>query len=144
MVVLPAPFADQGDDLAGCDRQVDAVEHRLAAEGDADLLQADQCIAHAALRQLLHRPTTSTVWVSTVKPTPLALLMMASLMLSCSSSMATWQARQIRNWPRAGVPVAAADEGVERGDAVHRAVFQQEVQWRGIPWVARRGGRPAH
>ncbi|MNC24500.1 hypothetical protein D3C75_725550 [compost metagenome] len=89
--------ADQGDDLARCDRQVDAVEHRLATEGDADLLQADQCIAHAALRQLLHRPTTSTVWVSTVKPTPLALLMMASLILSCSSSMATWQARQIRN-----------------------------------------------
>nr|AAD00241.1 glucose-binding protein [Pseudomonas putida] len=44
--------ADQGDDLAGCDRQVDAVEHRLAAKGDADLLQADQGIATAALRQL--------------------------------------------------------------------------------------------
>ncbi|MCY1415037.1 hypothetical protein D9M71_305050 [compost metagenome] len=91
--------ADQGDDLSGLHGQVDAVEYRLAGEAHAHLFEANQRIAHQALRQLPHRPTTSTVCASTLKPTSLALATMASLMLLCSSSMATWHSRQIRNCP---------------------------------------------
>ncbi|MNT40209.1 hypothetical protein D3C72_1765090 [compost metagenome] len=91
--------ADQGDDLPGFDGQVDAVEHGLSGESHADLFEANQRIAHQALRQLPHRPTTSTVCASTLKPTSLALATMALLMLVCSSSIATWHSRQIRNCP---------------------------------------------
>ncbi|MNG13609.1 hypothetical protein D3C84_972970 [compost metagenome] len=96
--------ADQGDDLPGLHRQAHILQHRLAGEIDADALEADQLIAHAATWQLAQRPTISTVCPSTAKPTDLALSTMAWLMLACSSSMAVWQLRQIRNWPWWAMP----------------------------------------
>lgn len=74
--------ADQGDDFAGLHAQLHILQHRLSAEADANVLQANQRVAHAATWQLAHRPTISTVWLSTLKPTLAALRTMAALMSS--------------------------------------------------------------
>ncbi|MNF93031.1 hypothetical protein D3C84_756910 [compost metagenome] len=89
--------ADQGNDLPRLDAQFDVVQHRLPGERDGNLLKTDQRVAHQAPWQPEQRPTTSTVWPSTTNPTSLALAMIASLMDFCSSSIAAWHTRQIRN-----------------------------------------------
>src|SRR5471032_2630378 len=91
--------ADQGDDLPRFDAQLDVIQHGLPGKRDGNVFEADQRIAHQAPWQPEQRPTTSTVWASTTKPTSLALKTIASLMDFCSSSMAAWHSRQIRNWP---------------------------------------------
>src|SRR3990167_8074352 len=80
--------ADQGDDLAGFDAQLHILQHALAAEADANPVEANQRIAHAASWQPAQRPTTSTVCPSTTKPTLCAPLTIAALIAACSSSMA--------------------------------------------------------
>src|SRR5947207_8010396 len=89
--------ADQGNDLPRLDAQLDVVQHRLPGERDGNLLKANQRVAHQAPWQPEQRPITSTVWPSTINPTSLALSMIASLMDFCSSSMAAWHPRQLRN-----------------------------------------------
>ncbi len=89
--------ADQGDDLAGPHAELHVVQHGLAVEADRDPVETDQGVVHALPLQPAHRPTTSTVWLSTAKPTPAAPSTMAWLMAGCSSSVAAWQLRQIRN-----------------------------------------------
>src|SRR5690606_5772032 len=94
--------ADQGDDLTTVDLQVRAFQDVLAGEAHVDVLQSQQRLTHAARRQGAQRPTTSTVWPSTLKSTVRAALTMASAIAGCSSSMAVWQPRQIRNCPWCG------------------------------------------
>src|SRR5690606_17208778 len=94
--------ADQGDDLAAMHLQLRAFQHVLVGEAHVDVIQPQQYLAHAASRQFEQRPTTSTVCPSTAKATLPAALSMASAMASCSSSMAVWQCRQMRNWPWCG------------------------------------------
>ncbi|MNT73774.1 hypothetical protein D3C72_2125200 [compost metagenome] len=53
--------ADQGDDLAGLEGELHVLQHRIAGEADANAVEADQCVAHAASRHCAHRPTTSTI-----------------------------------------------------------------------------------
>ena len=89
--------ANQRDDFARSHAQVHRVQGVLAVEAHADPAQAQQVIAHAASWQRAHRPTTSTVSVSTRKPTLRAPAIIASLMAACSSSMAVRHSRQIRN-----------------------------------------------
>ncbi len=89
--------ADQGHNLPRLDAQFDVIQHRLPGKRDGNLLEADQRVAHQAPWQPEQRPITSTVWPSTTNPTSLALAMIASLMDFCSSSMAAWHSRQIRN-----------------------------------------------
>src|SRR3990167_6935978 len=91
--------ADQGDDFTRFYAELYILQHILPGEGHAHSGEADQGIAHAGSWQPAQRPTTSTVWLSTAKPTPAALLIMALLIVACSNSMAALQLRQIRNWP---------------------------------------------
>src|SRR5690606_33438844 len=94
--------ADEGDDLAAPDLQLGAFQHGLVGKPHVDVLQANQCVAHAANRQGAQIPTTSTVWASAWKLTLAAAAAMASLTAAFSSSMAVWQLRQIRNCPWCG------------------------------------------
>src|SRR5471030_97921 len=89
--------ADQGHDLPWLDTQIDVFQHVLPGKRDGNLFETDQRVAHQAPWQPEQSPTTSTVWASTTNPTSLALKTIASLMDFCSSSIAAWHSRQIRN-----------------------------------------------
>ncbi|VFT48114.1 Uncharacterised protein [Pseudomonas aeruginosa] len=124
--------ADQGDDLAGLDGQVDIAQHRLAVEGHADLGQPHQRVVHPGvllvpagaaeadhLDGLAFHGEADAVRSGDDGPADIRLFQLDRGVAGAADEELALVAV---------LRVVAADECVERGDAVHQAVLLEEVQ----------------
>ncbi len=91
--------ADQRDDLAGVEREIDAAQQLVAADADADACGLDQGRAQALVPHERQVPRTSTVWPATVKRWRAACSAIARPIAGAANSATPPQPSQIRNWP---------------------------------------------